>query len=58
VFAATVPEAAEFAEAVTARKPVGFHKPRGAAARAIRAVAEELVARLEAMATGRAGEAA
>jgi len=58
VFAATVPEAADYAEAVTARKPVGFHKPRGAAAKAIRAVADELVARLEAMAAGRAGEAA
>ncbi len=59
VFAAAIPEAAEFAEAVMARKPIGFHKPRGAAAKAIRAVAEELVGRLDAIAVGsRAGEAA
>jgi chromosome partitioning protein len=58
VFAATIPEAAEFAEAVTARRPIGFHKPKGAATRAIRAVAEELVARLEAVARAGAGEAA
>jgi chromosome partitioning protein len=48
VFAAVIPMASEFAEAVTARKPVGFHKPKGAAAKAILAVAEELVARLAA----------
>jgi chromosome partitioning protein len=58
VFAATIPEAAEFAEAVTARRPIGFHKPKGAAARAIRAVAEELVARLAAGAQAGEGEAA
>jgi chromosome partitioning protein len=57
VFAAMVPEAADFAEAVTARRPVGLHKPRGAAARAIKAVAEELLGRLGA-AAGPAGEAA
>ena len=59
VFAAVIPMASEFAEAVTARKPVPFHKPKGAAAKAIRAVAEELVARLAAgRAKAGAGEAA
>jgi chromosome partitioning protein len=59
VFAAVIPMASEFAEAVTARKPVGFHKPKGSAAKAIRTVAEELMQRLAA-ATARAsaGEAA
>src|SRR5262249_22310298 len=42
VFAAMIPESVDFIEAVTARKPVGFHKPRGAAAKVVRAVAEEL----------------
>jgi chromosome partitioning protein len=59
VFAALIPMATEFAEAVTARRPVGFHKPKGTAAKAIRAVAEELVARLAAIIDkARAGEAA
>jgi chromosome partitioning protein len=57
VFAATIPESVDYVEAVAARKPVGFHKPRGAAAKAIRAVAEELLVRLETRAEG-AGEAA
>ena len=41
VFDATIPESVDYAEAVTALKPVGFHKPKGAAAKAVRAVAEE-----------------
>jgi hypothetical protein len=42
-----------------ARRPIGFHKPKGAAAKAIRAVADELVARLAAIAArAGAGEAA
>jgi chromosome partitioning protein len=52
VFTATVPESVDYVEAVTARKPVGYHKPRGAAAKAIRAVAEELLERLAAGAAG------
>jgi chromosome partitioning protein len=52
-----VPQNADFVEAVMARKPVGYYKPRGAAAKAIRAVAEELMSRLAAPAAG-AGEAA
>jgi chromosome partitioning protein len=59
VFASVIPMAAEFAEAVTARKPVAFHKPKGAAAKAIRALAEELAVRLAAISDrSGAGEAA
>jgi chromosome partitioning protein len=57
VLDAMVPESADFVEAVVRRKPVGFHKPRGAAARVIRDAAEELLGRLAAT-TARAGEAA
>jgi chromosome partitioning protein len=57
VFEALIPEAVEFVEAVTVGKPVGFFKPKGAPAKAIRAVAEELLVRLAAGAAG-AGEAA
>jgi chromosome partitioning protein len=63
VFNAMIPEAVDFIEAVTARKPVAMHKPRGAAAKAVKAVAEELLARLAVPAYGRSittetGEAA
>jgi hypothetical protein len=48
---------------VTALKPVGHFKPRGAGARAVRAVAEELLVRLSQCETapavvGAGGEAA
>ena len=46
VFTARVPEAAEFPEAVARRLPIVQHKPRGAAAKAMKAVAEELMARI------------
>jgi chromosome partitioning protein len=45
VFTATIPIAADFKLAVTAGKPVGMLKPRSAAAKAIAALAEELLAR-------------
>jgi chromosome partitioning protein len=48
VFAAVVPEAVDFVEAIAQRKPVARYKPRGAAAKAIRALADELDARLAA----------
>ena len=57
VFTASVPESVDYVEAVASRRPVAFSKPRGAAAKAIRAVAEELLARLAAPVAG-AGEAA
>jgi chromosome partitioning protein len=46
VFRNSIPEAVDFVEAVVALKPLCFHKPRGAAAKAVKAVAEELLARL------------
>jgi chromosome partitioning protein len=55
VFDAMIPEAVDFVEAVTALKPVGFLKPRGVGARAVRAVAEELMVRLTAPAVAGAG---
>jgi chromosome partitioning protein len=50
VFAARIPEAAEFVEAVARRMPIVQYKPKGASAKAIKALAEELLARLEARA--------
>ena len=46
VFRAMVPQAPEFPEAIMKRLPIAGYKPRGAAARAIRALAEELLERL------------
>jgi chromosome partitioning protein len=46
VFDAAIPAAVDFVEAVVALKPVGFHKPKSAAAKAALAVAEELLGRL------------
>jgi chromosome partitioning protein len=46
VFAAKVPDAVHFVEAITARLPIGHYKPKGAPARAIRALAEEVLARI------------
>jgi chromosome partitioning protein len=45
VFQAVVPRAKDFVEAVAARQPVGDYKPRGAAAKAVQAVADELLER-------------
>jgi chromosome partitioning protein len=47
VFEATVPLAKDFKEAVAARQPVAYYKPRSAAAKAVKAVADELVARAD-----------
>jgi chromosome partitioning protein len=47
VFTARVPEAADFVEAVARRLPIALHKPRSAAAKAVRAVAEELLQRID-----------
>ena len=51
VFRATVPLAKDFKEAVAARQPVASYKPRSAAAKAIKAVADELIERAEASAS-------
>lgn len=59
VLDAIVPAAADFPEAVAHRKPVTHHKPRGAAARAIKALAAEVLNRVEASRDAEAqGEAA
>jgi len=57
VFAATLPDAAEIPEATMLRKPIAYHKPKGAASKALAALADELEARLDAAATT-AGEPA
>lgn len=46
VFEARVPHAAEFPEAIAHRKPIALYKPKGAAAKAVRAVADEVLARI------------
>ncbi len=50
VFAARVPEAVDYVEAIARRLPIAQYKPKGAPAKAIRAVADELLARLAAAA--------
>jgi chromosome partitioning protein len=46
VFETRIPHAAEFPEAIAYRKPVAQYKPRGAAAKAIQSLAEEIDRRL------------
>lgn len=48
VFTQAVPESVDFVEAIAQRKTIAGYKPRGAAAKAIKALAEELLARLAA----------
>lgn len=48
VFDAMIPDAVDYLEAIMDRKPVGLYKPKGAAAKAMRALAEELESRLAA----------
>jgi chromosome partitioning protein len=57
VFATRIPHAAEFPEAIAFRKPIAQYKPKGAAAKAIQALADELQGRLDARRT-HLGEAA
>jgi len=47
VFAAVVPLAADLKEAVTLRRPIVEHKPKGASAKAFAALADEFLARLD-----------
>ncbi len=47
VFAARVPDAVAYVEAIAARKPIGFYRPKGAPAQAIRDLAAELLSRVE-----------
>lgn len=61
VFAAAMPESIDYVEALAACRPVGFHRPRGVAAKAVDAIAGEMLDRLAAAAAGDAegqGEAA
>jgi chromosome partitioning protein len=48
VFATTIPLAKDFKEAVSSRLPISHYKPKGAPAKAMMALAEELIARAEA----------
>jgi chromosome partitioning protein len=50
VFEQTVPLAKDYKEAVAARQPVAYYKPKSAAAKAIKAVADELLVRADAAA--------
>lgn len=58
VLTAIVPAAADFPEAVAHRKPVTHHKPRGAASKAIKALAAEVLERIAADQGEAHGEAA
>ncbi len=46
VFTTMIPEAVDFVEAIAQRKPVAQFKPKGAAAKSIKALADEVVSRL------------
>jgi len=48
VFATMIPDSVDYLEAILARKPVAAHKPKGAAAKAIRSLADELEKRVAA----------
>jgi chromosome partitioning protein len=48
VFEAKVPEAAVYVEAIARRVPISHYKPKGAPAQAIRELASEILARIEA----------
>jgi chromosome partitioning protein len=47
VFDAKVPDAVAFVEAITARLPIGKYKPKSAPAKAIQALAHEVLTRIE-----------
>ena len=49
VFTTTIPISADFKESIVRRKPVAFYKPRGAAAKAMKALTKEVAARLGSM---------
>lgn len=58
VLACRLPAAADFPEAIAHRRPVTHYKPRSAAAKATRALAEEVLERLAGRTTVDQGEAA
>jgi chromosome partitioning protein len=47
VFETRVPYAADFKEAISKRQPIGVYKPKGASAKVIKALADELLQRLD-----------
>jgi len=58
VFETRISHAAEYPEAIAYRKPIAMYKPKGAAARTMHALAEELLGRLAGSAHVLEGEAA
>lgn len=46
VFTQAIPESVDFVEAIAQRKTIAGHKPRGAAAKAVKALGDELLVRL------------
>ena len=58
VFRTRVVEAVEYIEALNQRLPVAQFKPKGAAAKVMKALAEEVFDRIDRVAAARAGEAA
>jgi chromosome partitioning protein len=58
VFATTIPHSADIPEATMLRKPLAWHKPRGAATKVLEALAGELLARLESDSTAATQEEA
>jgi chromosome partitioning protein len=47
VFATTIPNSIDFPEAIANRKPISDYKPKGASAKAMKALADELLTRLD-----------
>ena len=58
VFRARVPEAVDFAEAIARRLPIAQYKSKGGPAKAIKALADEVLERIEARGTSTRTEAA
>ena len=46
VFATTIPNSIDFPEAIANRKPISDYKPKGASAKAMKAMADELLSRI------------
>jgi chromosome partitioning protein len=58
VLASRLPEAPDFPESVAHHKPVTHYKPKGASAKAVKAIAAEVLARMTARSAAEHGEAA
>jgi chromosome partitioning protein len=54
VFASPFPSMKDYKEAVAARQPISHYKPKSAAAKAARAVADEMLSRIAGVEQGRA----